>query len=160
MTVVSEMGEGGGSLPPHHGNCLGCGPGNAAGLGLEFVGDGAGIVAALVLDERHEGAPGLAHGGAVATVLDEAAGSVLLPLRLPAVTAQLNVSFSEPVPLGVPLTVRAALDRRDGRKLHITAEVELDGRCAARAEALFIVVSPDHFHTHGADPGGIPALGI
>ncbi|NNH70642.1 PaaI family thioesterase [Nocardia uniformis] len=148
------------SLPPHHGNCFGCGPGNRSGLGVEFLGDGDEVVGELVLDRRHEGAPGLAHGGAVSAALDEAAGAVLIPHGLPAVTAQLNITFSQPIPLGRPLLLRARLDRREGRKLHITARVELDGQLAATAEALFIVVAADHFHAYGARPGGIPALGI
>ncbi|MCM6776420.1 PaaI family thioesterase [Nocardia sp. CDC159] len=147
-------------LPHHQPHCLGCGPANASGLGIEFVRDGDGIRGVLSLDRRHEGAPGLAHGGAVAAILDEAAGTALLPLRLPAVTAQLNVSFAQPVPLGRELTVRSRLDRRDGRKLHISAVLELDGRVAARAEALFVEVAAEHFHAHGAAPGDLPALGI
>ncbi|MBF6332864.1 PaaI family thioesterase [Nocardia transvalensis] len=147
-------------LPSHQANCFGCGSGNECGLGIRFDRAEDGIRGTLVLDKRHEGAPGLAHGGIVATVLDEAAGMALMPLRLPAVTAQLNVTFCAPIPLGKPLLVTARLDHREGRKLHIAAHIELDGRTAAQAQALYIEVAPDHFHAHGAEPGDLPGLGI
>ncbi|WP_169813640.1 PaaI family thioesterase [Nocardia pseudobrasiliensis] len=159
-SLLSRDDEAGRRLPHHQPNCLGCGPANESGLRIAFVRDGDGVRGAFAFDKRHEGAPGLAHGGAVAAALDEAAGTALMPLRLPAVTAQLNVSFAEPIPLGRELSVRARLDHRDGRKLYITVALESDDRVAARAEALFIEVAPEHFTAHGAEPGDIPALGI
>ncbi len=159
-TSLSSCDDEAGRLPHHQPNCLGCGPANQSGLHIAFVRDGDGVRGTFIFDKRHEGAPGLAHGGAVSAALDEAAGTALLPLRLPAVTAQLNVSFAEPLPLGRELSVRARLDRRDGRKLHITVALEIDDRVAARAEALFIEVAPEHFTAYGAEPGDIPALGI
>ncbi|MFI6871529.1 PaaI family thioesterase [Nocardia sp. NPDC050406] len=158
--MLAHAEESGNSLPAHQDNCFGCGPGNGSGLGIAFTRDGDEVVGELTLDQRHEGAPGLAHGGAVSAALDEAAGSALIPHGLVAVTAQLNVAFARPVPLGRSLTVRARLARREGRKLYIEARLELDGHLAASAEVLFIVVTADHFFAHGAKPGDIPALGI
>ncbi|QDP79128.1 PaaI family thioesterase [Nocardia otitidiscaviarum] len=147
-------------LPKHHGNCFGCGPESRSGLHIDFRRSGDEVTGTVVFDECHQGAPGLVHGGVASAALDEAAGAILLGHTLPAVTAQLNIAFSRPIPLGRPVTVRAALDRREGRKLHIAARLELDGETAATADALFIVVEPEHFLAHGARPGDIPALGI
>ncbi|MEG8183392.1 PaaI family thioesterase [Nocardia terpenica] len=160
MTSTVPEDHTGAALPPHQDRCFGCGPGNSAGLGIAFTRAQDGVVGVLTLDERHQGAPGVAHGGVVAAALDEAAGSALLPLGLPAVTAQLDVSYHAPVPIGRTLTVRSRLDERAGRKLRISAELELDGSVVARARVLFIEVQAEHFLANGAAPGDLPALGI
>lgn len=116
--------------------------------------------AVVVLDERHQGSPGLAHGGVIAAIADEAAGALLLPLNVPAVTAHLDVSYRLPVRLHEPLHVASRLHRREGRKLQIKVEFTAAGRVLARADALFITVSAEHFHSHGAQPGELAALGI
>ncbi|WP_405167708.1 PaaI family thioesterase [Nocardia sp. NBC_01499] len=149
-----------GAASAHGDNCFGCGPRNRAGVALvsELV-DGH-LVGSCVFDEKHQGAPGLAHGGVVAAVLDEASGSVPTRSGIPAVTAKLTVNYVKPAPLHRPMTVSAYLERRDGdRKLHIYARLELDGELIAEADALFIVVSPDHFRAHGAKDGELPFLG-
>lgn len=49
-------------LPPHHPDCLGCGPQNPHGHALSVQRDENGVVAHHVFDQRHVGAPGIAHG--------------------------------------------------------------------------------------------------
>ena len=61
-------------IAAHHPHCLGCGDENPASLGLSFVLEGERVRSEFVLDRRHEGAPGFAHGGAVATALDDTLG--------------------------------------------------------------------------------------
>lgn len=149
------------ALPIHNDGCFGCGPANAAAVGIVFHQLGDRVVGTLTLDERYRGAPGLAHGGVVSAVLDEAAGTLTFAMRQPAVTAQLNVAFRQPVPLNRQLVVTGRLDRREGeRKLHIKTTLELDGTVVAEADALFIVVGPEHFHANGAAPGAIPRFGV
>lgn len=65
------------ALPPHHVECLGCGPGNPHGHHLHVRRDGGRVVSEHVFDARHVGAPGIAHGGAVAAVVDDLFGFVL-----------------------------------------------------------------------------------
>jgi acyl-coenzyme A thioesterase PaaI-like protein len=101
-------------LPPHHAHCFGCGGSNSAALGLVFRQVGDRVSATVTLDERHQGAPGVAHGGVLSAILDEAAGTVAFALREPAVTAQLNVAFKAPAPLHRRMTVAAGLARRPG----------------------------------------------
>jgi acyl-coenzyme A thioesterase PaaI-like protein len=112
--------------------------------------DGECVCAVLVLDERHQGAPGLAHGGAVAAALDDLFGGVLVMLEAPAVTANLNVDFRAPVPLGSELALRARCTGASGRKLTFHATVEHDGRLLAEASALFVRVDLAHFETANA----------
>lgn len=67
----------GAQLPPHHPHCLACGPDNPHGHHLTVRRRGEEVHATHVFDERHVGAPGIAHGGAVATVLDDLFGFLL-----------------------------------------------------------------------------------
>lgn len=139
-----------GSVPAHHAMCFGCGPDNRAWIGLRMRVDGDDVRAELVFDERHQGAPGLAHGGAVAAALDDLFGGVLVMLEAPAVTANLNVDFRAPVPLGEQLALSACCTGSNGRKLTFYATVEQNGRLLAEATALFVRVDLAHFEAASA----------
>ena len=64
-------------LPSHTPTCMGCGPDNPHGLGLVVYRSADVVYADVTFDERHIGAPGLAHGGAVAAACDDVLGFTL-----------------------------------------------------------------------------------
>jgi acyl-coenzyme A thioesterase PaaI-like protein len=133
-------------LPPHYPTCLGCGPDAAAGYHLQVRRDGDDVVAEHVFADRHSGAPGIAHGGAVATVVDDVLGFLLYVVKAPGVTRRLEVDYLKPVLTGVPYLVRGRLDRRDGRKVWVSCTcTDPDGVEAFRATGLFVVVPLEHF---------------
>ena len=77
-------------IPPHHDPaCWGCGdaPG---GIRLPYPAEegATDYEAWLHFDERHQGGPGLVHGGMVAAALDEACGLLATWYRFPTVTAR------------------------------------------------------------------------
>lgn len=135
-------------LGPHHVHCYACGDVDG-GLGLQFtVADDLSMTCEFLVTDRHQGAPGLAHGGVVAAVFDEALGVLQVLLAEPAVTASLSTQYRRPVPVGSVLHVRSRIDRREGRKLFLSAVGHLDGPdgpVAAEASGLFVVVPPEHF---------------
>jgi acyl-coenzyme A thioesterase PaaI-like protein len=136
----------------HHPNCLGCGDENPGTLGLEFVVVGERVHAKLRLEARHEGAPGFAHGGAVATALDDTIGTLLVVLRRPAVTARLEVNYRRPVFVDCGYSIEAWIDRIEGRKLHLAASMRDEaGEIVADANALFLEVALDHFLQGGRE---------
>ncbi|UUV28619.1 PaaI family thioesterase [Amycolatopsis roodepoortensis] len=140
------------SLPPHHPQCLGCGPDNPAGLHLSVYRDGDEVFTDLAFDARHRGAPGLAHGGAISAACDDLFGFVLYVVEEIAVTRTLTVEYRAPVPLGQRHRITARLHHRDGRRLHLEATgVGEDGVTRFTAQALFIVVDIDHFSDHGTE---------
>jgi len=133
-------------LPPHHEGCLGCGPTNPHGHHLRVHRQGDGVIAVHAFDERHVGAPGIAHGGAVATVLDDLFGFLLYAVGELAVTRKLEVEYLAPVILQTEYTLHAEMLSRNGRKLRLGASVEdKNGKLVATADALFIVVDAEHF---------------
>ena len=108
----------------------------------------------VVLGPAFEGAPGRAHGGIVAAIVDEVMGLVLGIVGEPAFTGRLTITYRAATPLGVPLRGRARLVERRGRKLIMSAEITAGDTLIAEGESLFIVVDPAKF-VSGA-PGGMP----
>lgn len=143
--AVEQGGWPDGEVLPRHGYaCYGCGPDNPAGFGLTAVAaPGGGVRAELAFDERFLGAPGLVHGGAVAGMLDDLFGMVLVRELIPAVTTDLRVSYRKPLHLHDACEARAWLVERDDRDLQLAAEVHQHDRRKVTAEATFRVISPE-----------------
>ena len=140
-----------GTIPAHQPHCLGCGPENPASMGLKLRVEGDRVLGSVRFDRRQEGAPGFAHGGAVATVLDDALGTVLLLGQRPAVTPNRPADFRAPAFLGRELSVEAQCERIEGRKLHLVGRL-LDGKeIIAEGRALFIEVDINHFRRGGQE---------
>ncbi|MCG7523334.1 PaaI family thioesterase [Streptomyces sp. OfavH-34-F] len=140
-------------LGAHYEHCFGCGSGQAHGLHLQArAEEGVRVTAEFTVQEAHQGAPGLAHGGVLATALDETLGSLNWLLRVIAVTGRLETDFVRPVPVGTVLFLDAEITAVHGRKLYSRAVGRIggpDGPVAVRADALFIEVKVDHFIDNG-----------
>ena len=106
VASFTRMESGSSELPPHHPNCLGCGPENPNGHFLSVRRDGDGVVAHHQFDQRHVGAPGIAHGGAVATVIDDLFGFLLYSVGELAVTRRLELEYLAPALLDTPYILR------------------------------------------------------
>jgi acyl-coenzyme A thioesterase PaaI-like protein len=144
------------TIASHYHDCFGCGPDHPTGLHMQLTaGEGCAIRARFVVTEHHQGAPGLAHGGLLTAAFDEALGTATWMLRLPAVTAHLEVDFAAPVPVGSTLVIDARCTAVAGRKVYSEATGRLvgaggePGRVAVVARAVFVIVSLEHFRTHG-----------
>lgn len=133
-------------LPPHTPTCMGCGPDNPNGLHMRVFRSGQQVYADVVFDERHIGAPGLAHGGAIAAACDDLFGFTLWIAATPAVTRNLAIGYLLPVPLHQPHRITAHIAARAGRALQVAATgTDDDGVVRFTATARFIAVSVEHF---------------
>ncbi len=139
----------GSKIPSHFGHCFGCGELHPTGLHLvAYASEGLDITAKFTVNENHQGAPGLAHGGLLSLAFDEALGKLMWLLRAPAVTGRLETDFIKPVPMGSTLHITAEITGQVNRKVYTSAIGRLnspDGEIAVRAAALYIVVPMDHF---------------
>ena len=127
-------------------NCFGCGPGNQAGLRLEFVLDKQRerFVCHFQLEERFVGPPGHAHGGIIATILDEAMGKVNKLHHVVALTREMTVEYLKPVPLHMPLRVEGREIEKRGRTHVNAAEILNDkNEVLARSRGIFIAIDPE-----------------
>jgi acyl-coenzyme A thioesterase PaaI-like protein len=135
------------NIPPHHDPaCWGCGD-NPAGIRLPHP-DEEGATeyeARFRFDERHQAAPGLAHGGLVSAALDEACGLLATWHRFPSVTARIFVRYRKPVPINHDLAVRAWVAGSRGRRSHVDAQLLLGDEVLAVARSAFLHVPLEHF---------------
>lgn len=124
----------------HH--CFGCGEANRAGLQLKFFVDEAGqVVCRARLAKRFEGPPGHAHGGIIATMLDEAMSKANRAQDVVAMTRRMEVEYLRPVPLRQTIMLTGRRVSHDGRKNYCEAEIANEaGAVLARGKALFIAV--------------------
>jgi acyl-coenzyme A thioesterase PaaI-like protein len=137
-------------LPSHYDHCFTCGPAHPTGLHMQVLaGEGVSVRASFTVTEDHQGAPGLAHGGILATAVDETFGAIGWLVRVPMVTARLETSFVHPVPVG-SVQVVARCDGISRRRVYLSAEGTLgDGEIAIRSSAVFVQVPLQHFAEHG-----------
>lgn len=134
-------------IPPHHDPaCWGCGD-NASGLRLpQPLEEGiTAYEATFEFDERHQGGPGIVHGGLVGAALDEACGLLATWHRFPAVTARIFVRFRRPVPINTALVVRATVESTRGRRIRIRGDLVSGGEALAEARGAFLHVPLEHF---------------
>jgi acyl-coenzyme A thioesterase PaaI-like protein len=101
--------------------------------------------ASFSFDERHQGGPGLVHGGLVGAALDEACGLLATWYRFPTVTARIFVRYRRPVPINRELTVTAHLAGERGRRLHVDGALRDGDEVLAEARSAFLHVPLEHF---------------
>ena len=117
-------------------HCYGCGRLNADGLQLKTVWDGDETVARVTPRPYHTAMPGFVYGGLIASLVDchamgtaaaaaeRAAGREIGDGPAPRfVTAQLNVTYLKPTPLGPELEVRGRVREASERKAVVEVTV-------------------------------------
>ena len=124
---------------PDDGDCFGCSRSNPGGLQMRFRRRGARVVSDHVIAEAFHGAPGIAHGGIVATLLDELSCATAHFLGgTHVVTGELCVRYERPVPVETPIAMQAEIVRTDHpRYLVIEASIHRDGEVLARSTGKF-----------------------
>src|SRR6266436_1500460 len=131
-------------LEPNPSNkCFGCGGDNAGGMKLTFEQDNVNrkIVGRFVLGERYQGGGGFAHGGIIATLLDEAMGKACRFREVRAVTAELRVEYLKPVNVQGEIVEEGRETERKGRNLFMTGEIRTGaGEVLARGKGRFVVI--------------------
>ncbi|XP_076844492.1 acyl-coenzyme A thioesterase THEM4 [Brachyhypopomus gauderio] len=93
-----------------------------------------------------EGPPGHVHGGAVATMIDSAMGTLATFMSGPVMTANLSIDYRSPIPLGGVVLLHSALDRVEGRKVFVTCRVIStdESKLHTEATALFLSINVGH----------------
>jgi len=133
-------------LEPNPANkCFGCGGDNSGGMKLTFEQDNTNrkIVGRFVLGERYQGGGGFAHGGIIATLLDEAMGKVCRFREARAVTAELTIEYLKPVSTAQEIIVEGHETEQKGRNLFMAGEIRNEaGEILARGRARFVVIAP------------------
>jgi acyl-coenzyme A thioesterase PaaI-like protein len=147
MIVDVNAAVGPNGIRPHYDDCPIDGATNPLSSAVDARFAGGELVATVTLGPAHEGAPGRSHGGVVAALVDDVMGMLVAGvLGVAAFQGELRVRFNAPVPIGEPLTLRARVDGRDGRKLlvglTITAgEIEVVSASGLHVEPSYLEVT-------------------
>lgn len=81
----------------------------------------------------------------VAALIDEACGLVATWYRFPVVTGRMFLRYRRPVPINMPLTVRALVEDEKGRRVYVRGELWESGGLLAEARLAFVHVPLEHF---------------
>jgi acyl-coenzyme A thioesterase PaaI-like protein len=138
------------------------------GLTREWLDDEGTYHAELTCPEDHEAGPGhSAHGGWVASALDEVLGHSAILHGALAVTKSLTVHFLRPAPVGRAMLGSSRVASRDGGRWHLEGELRLasSGAVIARAEGVWSQRDGMHYDRFREwlatqdEPGATPATG-
>ncbi len=123
---------------PNAAHCFVCGTENPNGLGLSFYDDGENTVQSVFsISEKFQGYPGIAHGGILATILDEVVGRVAMieDHHRFMMTVNMQVQFRNPVPLNTNIKAEGKIIKIKGRLCKAHGQIVLpDGSIGAEAE--------------------------
>jgi acyl-coenzyme A thioesterase PaaI-like protein len=125
-------------VSPHA--CFACGALNAHGLHLVLHVAGDTCWTELTLLPDFCGWEGIAHGGIVATILDEVMGWALAGADAWGYTAKMSIEYKRPVPAGAHLRGEGRLIERRRRLLTTSGRLvdRATGDVYATAEALYV----------------------
>ena len=131
---------------PNSRMCFVCGVQNPVGLLQTFYEDHESepkqVYAEVMIPDRFQGYPGVAHGGVLAAILDELAGRAVLIDGGPddlMVTLKMELRYRLPTPTETPLTGAGWLTRRRGNRAQAHGELRLpDGRVTVEAELVLM----------------------
>lgn len=130
---------------PNSNFCFVCGLKNEAGLKLRFENTEPGHVQVQTrVCDKHQGYPGIVHGGVVAAMLDETMGRSIMSgasdTRL-MFTAKMELKYRVSVPLDTNIQVRGWVVKDKGRIAQVEGEVILpDGTVAVEGSATLVAI--------------------
>lgn len=132
-------------------HCYGCGKLNDRGHQIKTYWDGEETVTRFTPKEYHTAIPGFVYGGLIASLIDcHGTGSAAAamykhenremdtdpPLRF--VTAQLNVTYLKPTPLGPELILKGKIREVKGKKVIVDVELYADEQLCAKGEVIAV----------------------
>ncbi|HCS55973.1 MAG TPA: PaaI family thioesterase [Gordonia polyisoprenivorans] len=133
---------------------------NAIAPPLRTRHDGHEVSAEFTLGAAYEGPGDHVHGGVAAMILDQVLGEAASVDNVPCYTGTISLRYVRPTPLG-PLTARASIVGRDGRKKTVRGTLADTDGVTVEAEGVFIVprdwtgrmprASKDHSPAHTQD---------
>lgn len=137
--------------------CYGCGPANDQGLQVKSRWDGEDAVGTWTAEPHHcGGTREVVNGGVIATLLDCHSMNLAIarayrderrPIgsapRVFFVTANMNINYRRPTPLGKPLELRASIRKVQGRKTFLTCTLSCERQVCAEADVLAVRIHRD-----------------
>ncbi|KPV45235.1 PaaI family thioesterase [Alicyclobacillus ferrooxydans] len=132
-------------------NCFGCGSDNPMGLHLKVEQQDEGrVVTHFVCEPKHAGWPGIQHGGVTSALLDEVSGYVPNFMGVMTMTAELKISYRDPIYVGEHLEIQAEPIRVTRRLIDVAARiVNHEGAVKAESLAKMVVLTAEQRRAAG-----------
>ncbi len=92
------------------------------------------------LDGVYVGPPDLVQGGVIALLFDDIMGSVLVINNCGAMTGTLEVRYEKPTPIAKELSWMGKIEKIEGRKIYVSAELWEEETRTATAKGIFVKV--------------------
>lgn len=129
---------------PSGNHCFVCGQDNPQGMRIVFRMDGNICRGEYTVPQHQCGFEGVAHGGIVFSLLDDAMANWLYVQGESAYTARCEIRYREPAATAEPLLLESEQISRRGRRAVMQGRVRraADGKLLAEAEAVFVVIGP------------------
>ena len=137
--------------------CWGCGSGNEHGLHLKSFWDGDESLSVFLPSRDHKAGPDdYLNGGIIATIID--CHSICTAIAdayrgekrelnsepfIWYVTASMKIDYHKPTPIARSVTLRAGVEKKEGKKTLISCGLYSDDVECARGEVLAVRVSPE-----------------
>ncbi len=143
-------------------NCFGCGADNPSGLRLDLKLEGDLLTTEFIPERRHEGWPGLVHGGVIAAVLYEAMENWAYLNGITSMMRDMDTRLIAPANIGEPIRAVSWLKDRDGRELSVAGRLSVVNRTIAEGTASLVELSPQQQRRLGiqSEPRAKTAGGI
>jgi uncharacterized protein (TIGR00369 family) len=126
------------------GRCFACGKDNPQGLKLQVRKTPDGVELDYALREHFAGWQGIAHGGIVATILDELLAWACTNAGRNCVTAEMTVRYRKPVRTGQPINGIGRITEDRGRLILAEARLlDASGQLLAEATGKMMRVAGD-----------------
>lgn len=121
--------------------CFGCGPRHPIGMHLTFEREGDEVVTRFVPPEPYQGAPGIMHGGLVATLADEvAAWALIAGAGKFGFTVSFEAKYRRAVKIAVPCEGRGRITGPVRRITDIEVRVLQEGEVAFTGAFRFAIL--------------------
>jgi uncharacterized protein (TIGR00369 family) len=106
--------------------------------------EGDGWLYGLLIENKHLNPAGVAHGGALATLIDHVVSTVAWEAcdRTPCVTVQLDTHFLAAVRAGDFALARASVTARTGSLVFVDGLVQVEGRAVLTARGVMKMLRP------------------
>lgn len=114
------------------------------------------LFARVRFGKKAQGPPAHAHGGAIASVLDESMGAAAWLNKFMVMTAKLEVDYLQAVPLEKEVYVEAWVAQWDEKKVRLQSRLtDGAGHTFSSAKGLFIQLSKERIQSLGTVPEGL-----
>lgn len=126
----------------HHDNCFACGALNNYSFHIPstFDENKGEVIFRFQLRREHEGAPGYAHGGALAVILDESQGVLCHHLGHFVMTDGFSIKYHKATPLYKDLEIHAWLTSARSKRLYTKARIKLGDEVLVESKIKWYII--------------------